>query len=207
MAGCSVEFRNDAEGNERAVPAGRFIKLPQYVENSAFRIKNEAMKTQNASTSADHQLIERDLVMYRCVCMLMLVGLFMGSGCDQKPAANTPGKVTAEDVRHDASQAAETAAEYSRQTKDEFQNKLETRLKELDAEIAKLQERGSDLKDQAKADWDRKLVDLETKRDAARGKLAEVRDSSSEAWKDVRTGAQSAWDELDKAFREAAREF
>ena len=139
--------------------------------------------------------------------MLMLVGLFTGSGCDQKPADQTPGKVTSEDVRRDAGQAAETAVKYSRQTKEEFQKKLDTRLKELDAEIAKLREKGRDLTDQAKTDWDRKMADLETKRDAARAKLAEVRDASAQAWKDVQKGAQSAWDELEKAFRDAAGEF
>ena len=81
--------------------------------------------------------------MYRCVCMLMLVGLFTASGCERKPADGVPGKVTSDDVRSDASQAAQTAAEYSRQTKDEFQKKLEARLKELDAEIAKLHEKGA----------------------------------------------------------------
>ena len=45
-------------------------------------------------------------------------------------------------------------------------------------EIAKLREKGRDLKDQAKADWERKLAELETKRDAARAKLAEFRDSA-----------------------------
>ena len=145
--------------------------------------------------------------MYRSICMLMLAGLFTGSGCDQKPTDQPPGKVTSEDVRRDASQAAETAAEYSRQTKDEFQKRLETRLKELDAEIATLREKGRELKDQAKVDWDRKMADLETKRDAARAKLAEVRDASAEAWKDVQKGAQSAWDELHKAFRDVSREF
>ena len=145
--------------------------------------------------------------MCRCAWMLMLAGLLTGIGCERKPAARTPGKVTPEDVRRDAGQAAETAAEYSRQAWDEFQKQLDTRLKELDAEIAALRENGRDRKDEAKAKWDQKMTELEKKRDAARAKLAEVRDSSAEAWKDVRKGAQSAWDELDKAFRDASREF
>ena len=82
-----------------------------------------------------------------------------------------------------------------------------TQLNELDAEIAKLREKGSDLKDEAKANWDQKMAELETKREAARAKLAEVSHSSAEAWKDVQKGAQSAWDELDKAFRDASQEF
>jgi LPS O-antigen subunit length determinant protein (WzzB/FepE family) len=117
------------------------------------------------------------------------------------------GKITTEDVRRDANQAVNTAAEFSQQTKEEFQKSLDARLKELDAEIAKLREKGRNLKDQAKISWDRKMADLETQRDAARAKLAEVGQSSAEAWKDVRKGAQSAWDELDKAVHEAAREF
>ena len=51
------------------------------------------------------------------------------------------------------------------------------------------------------------MADLETKRDAARAKLTEVGQSSAEAWKDVQQGAQSAWDELDKAFQDASNEF
>jgi TolA-binding protein len=139
--------------------------------------------------------------------MLMLAGLFSALGCEQKPADRTPGKVTSEDVRHDAGQAVKTAAEYSQQTKKEFQKNLEARLNELDAKIAKLREKGRNLKDKAKANWDQKMAELETKRKAASAKLAEVGHSSAEAWKDVQKGAQSAWDDLDKAFRDAAKEF
>jgi len=71
----------------------------------------------------------------------------------------------------------------------------------------RLREKGRDLKDQARANWDQKMAKLETKRDAARAKLAEVGHSSAEAWKDVQKGAQSAYDDLDKAFRDAAQEF
>ena len=117
------------------------------------------------------------------------------------------GKVTSEDVRRDAGQAVKTAVEYSQQTKEEFQKNLDARINELVVEIAKLREKGGNLKGQAKANWDQKIAQLETKRDAARAKLAEVVQSSAEAWKDVQKGAQSAWDDLNKAFRDAAQEF
>jgi predicted nucleic acid-binding Zn-ribbon protein len=139
--------------------------------------------------------------------MLMLAVLFAAQGCERNPADRTPGKVTPEDVRRDAGQAVDTTAEYSRQTMEEFQKKLETQLNDLDAKIDKLREKGSDLKGEAKANWDRKMADLEKKRDTARDKLAKLGHSSAEAWKDVQKGAQSAWDELDKAFREASGEF
>jgi len=139
--------------------------------------------------------------------MVLLAGFVAVVGCEQKSADPTPKKVTSDDVRRDAGKAAETTTEYARQTKEEFQEKLDTRLKELDAEIARLREKGHDRTDDAKAGWEQKMKELETKRDAARAKLAEIRDSSAEAWKDIRKGAQSAYDDLDKAFRDASREF
>jgi hypothetical protein len=145
--------------------------------------------------------------MVRRFCVVMLAGFVVVMGCEQKAVEPTPKEVTSGDVRRDAGQAAETAAEYSRQTKEEFQKRIETRLNELDGEIAKLREKGRDLKDTAKANWDQKMPELERKRDAARAKLAEVNHSSAAAWKDVQKGAQSAWDELDKAARDASREF
>ena len=143
----------------------------------------------------------------RVLCLIMLAGFVTAIGCEQKSAGPTPGKVTPEDARRDAGQAAKKAADDSQQTKEEFQKKLETQLDELDAEIARLREKGRDLTDEAKASWDRKMADLEPKREAARAKLEEVRRSSAEAWKDVKQGARSAWEELEKAFRDASHEF
>jgi TolA-binding protein len=145
--------------------------------------------------------------MSRFAWIAMLAGLFAAGGCEQKPADRTPGKVTPQDVRRDAGRAVDTAAEYAQQNKEEYQKKLETQLNELDAKIAKLREKGRDLNDEAKVKWDRKLAELEKKQNAARAKLDEVGHSSAEAWKDVQKGAASAWDELDKAFREASKEF
>jgi TolA-binding protein len=150
---------------------------------------------------------KRKLVMIRLNMMFVVLGLLLALGCEQKPVNQTPGKVTSEDVRRDAGQAVETAGEYSQQAKDEFQTKLEAQLAELDGRIAKLREKSADLKDEAKVNWDKTMADLETKREAARVKLAEVGQSSGEAWKDVQKGAQAAWDDLDKAFRDASTKF
>lgn len=145
--------------------------------------------------------------MSRLAWLFVCVGLLNAVGCEQKLNDQEPGKITSEDVSRDAAKALTTAAEFSQQTKEEFQKSLELRLKDLDAEIVKLREKGQDLKDQAKASWEAKMADLETKRAAARAKLADVSNSNAEAWKDVQKGAQSAWEDLEKAFQEASREF
>jgi LPS O-antigen subunit length determinant protein (WzzB/FepE family) len=145
--------------------------------------------------------------MARSVWILMLAALFATLGCERNPTDRAPAKVTSEDVRRDAGQALNTAVEYSQQTREEFQKKLESQLNELDAKIAKLRENGSELKGGVKVKWDGKMAELEMKREVARAKLAEIGQSSAEAWKDVQKGAQSARDDLDKAFRDASREF
>ena len=75
---------------------------------------------------------------------LSIVGLLVVCGCGQKPVDQPPEKkVTSDDVRRDVAQAGKTAAEYSEQAKEEFKKKLEVRLKEMDAEIARLREQGA----------------------------------------------------------------
>ena len=145
--------------------------------------------------------------MVRALCVVTLAGLATILGCEQKPSGEAPRKVTSEDVRREAGETVDTAAAASQQTKEEFETRLEARLEQLDGEIAALREKGRDFKDEAKVDWERKLEDLEVKRDAARTKLAEVKQSSAEAWEEVRHGAQSAWDDLEQAFQGASREF
>jgi len=145
--------------------------------------------------------------MVRFSMLFVVMGFLVALGCERKPANQTPGKVTSEDVRRDAGQAVDTAAEYSQQAKDEFQKKLDAQLTELDGQIAKLREKSVDLKDEAKVNWDKTMADLEIKRDAVRAKMTEAGQSSGEAWKDVQKGAQAAWDDLDKAFRDASEKF
>lgn len=145
--------------------------------------------------------------MIRWKFMLLFAGCLAAVGCEQSRIDRTSSKVAPKDVRRDVGQADKTAAVYVEQTKDEYQQQLDARLKELDTEIARLRDKSSGLKDKAKADWDRTLPQLQAKRDSAHARLAELRQSSDSAWKDVKKGAQTAWDDLDAAFRDASRHF
>ncbi len=145
--------------------------------------------------------------MFRFIKFLMLPAILTVSGCEPKVMNPTPEKVTSDDVRRDVGKAFDTAGKSANQTKEEFERSLSARINELEAEIAKLRVKGRDLKDESKSSWDRMVADLETKREVARVKLEEIGHSSDAAWKDIQKGAQSAWDELDKAFHEAANKF
>lgn len=145
--------------------------------------------------------------MLRSSGLLSAAVLVSCAGCAEPPVEHTVRKVTAEDVRRDTEKAADTATKAATQAKEECEMRLKSSLADMDAEIAKLREKGLALKDEAKTRWNEKMADLKAKQEAARKKVDELGTSTGEAWGRVEKGAQSAWDDLQKAFTEASKEF
>lgn len=145
--------------------------------------------------------------MHRSSCLFCAAFLVSCAGCAEPPVEHTVRKVTAEDVRSDTEKALDTATKAATQAKEEFERRLTSRLADMDAEIAKLHEKGLALKDEAKARWNDKMADLKAKHEAARKKLDELGRSTGEAWERLEKSAQSAWDDLQKAFKDASDEF
>ena len=143
--------------------------------------------------------------------LLSAATLFAGSGCTRAPVEHTvqkvPSEVTAEDVRRDAERAVDTAKDAAVQAKEDFEMRLKAGLAEMEVEIAKLHEKVHTLKDEATTRWNQKLADLKAKQKVARDKLDELATSTGEAWGHLEKGAQAAWDDVRKAFQEAAKEF
>jgi hypothetical protein len=136
-----------------------------------------------------------------------VVASFGLSGCSQPPVEHTVRKVTAEDVRRDTDKAVDTATKAATQAKEDFEMRLKTGLADMDAEIARLDEKGRTLKDEARTRWNEKLADLKAKQEAARKQLDELGKSTGEAWGRLEKGVQSAWDDVQKSFQEASKEF
>lgn len=145
--------------------------------------------------------------MHRSSCLFSAAFLVSCAGCAQPPVEHTVRKVTAEDVRSDTEKALDTATKAATQAKEDFERRLTSRLADMDAEIAKLHDKGLALKDEAKARWSDKMARLKAKHEAARKKLDALGTSTGEAWERLEKGAQSAWDDLQKAFAEASDEF
>jgi len=79
--------------------------------------------------------------------------------------------------------------------------KLETQLKQwgakLDEFIAKADRAGTT----ARIDNRKRIDDLTAKVQVAQSKLDEVKTAGSERWETLKTGVESAWNELDLAFK------
>jgi chromosome segregation ATPase len=145
--------------------------------------------------------------MLRFSWLLSAAILVSCAGCAEPPVEHTVRKVTAEDVRRDAESAADTATRAAIQAREELETRLTAGLADLDAEIARLREKGNALTDAAKTRWNERMADIEAKRGAARKKLDELGSSTGEAWARLEKGAQAAWGDVQKAVEEASKEF
>jgi hypothetical protein len=83
--------------------------------------------------------------------------------------------------------------------------KMETQLKQwgakLDELVAKAEEAGAE----AKIDYRKRIDDLKSKHQVAQSKLAELRAGGSEKWDILKSGVESAWKELEVAFKKMTK--
>jgi len=88
-----------------------------------------------------------------------------------------------------------------------FIDKMSAQLKIWDAEIDKLEAKAEKAKADAKADYKKEIKDLRAKKQAAKDKLETVRQSGEMAWKELKSGAEKAYDTMKNAFQAAMSKF
>ena len=115
--------------------------------------------------------------------------------------------VTSEKVKKEAKKAYETAVEYSKQQKDEFQRKMQARLDEYGQRIEELQAKTEKMSAEVKAKLNRRIEDLQTRQEAAEERLAQLKSSSSKAWAEIKEGLDQAMKDLEQAYEDASSQF
>jgi len=91
--------------------------------------------------------------------------------------------------------------------KAQFQEKLQAQLDEWGIDLAKLKAKAAETTAEARLEMDVQLVTLEAKLEAGKEKLAELADTSEDAWESIQGGLESAWGSMKTAFSEAAAKF
>ncbi|MDK3018450.1 sll1863 family stress response protein [Pseudodonghicola flavimaris] len=86
-------------------------------------------------------------------------------------------------------------------------DKAQARLKQIDAEIARLGARVEEAEADARIEAQQALDEARSKRREIDQQIARLRDSSGAAWEDIRDGLDSAWDQMSGALRQAADRF
>ncbi len=92
-------------------------------------------------------------------------------------------------------------------TKEDFVRKMHAKLDQWNAEIDTLSEKANQAEREARAEYQKQLETLRSKRDHARSKLAELESASEGAWHDLKAGVELAWESVSEAVRSAAARF
>jgi predicted ATP-binding protein involved in virulence len=88
-----------------------------------------------------------------------------------------------------------------------YEEKLDTQLKEWDAEIALLKAKAENAKSDAKIDYYKTIETFEHKQDKAKTKFQELKTSGDEAWEAVKGGMEKTWAEVKAAYHDAVSKF
>jgi len=93
------------------------------------------------------------------------------------------------------------------ETKDAYKQKLNSQLKEWNAQInllvAKVENAASDVK----LKYAQELDEIKAKQHEAAQKLKELEDASGDAWEKLKVGADKVWDDLRTGIAQAISKF
>ena len=91
--------------------------------------------------------------------------------------------------------------------KDVYVEKLKTQLDEWSADIDVLEVKARKADADLHIKYEAQLVTLRAKRDEAKIKLAEIRESAGDAWQELKKGSDEAWEAIKRAVVEARKKF
>lgn len=140
------------------------------------------------------------------IVMLLVLGTLPGCG-ENEPTQSKQEAASMGDVGEKAMETYNATKTYTREQMQAFREQTETRLGEYKKEIDQLQAHAENLKGDAKAKAQQELTVLLQKRDAVSEKLKDLSSSSGDAWEQLKSGINSAMDDLGNACKKAADEF
>jgi chromosome segregation ATPase len=91
--------------------------------------------------------------------------------------------------------------------KEAYAKKVQAQLDEWDADIKKLRARAEQAEANAQIEYQKQIETLQSKRDSVKGKLADLKRASDDAWEDLKDGLESARDSLGNALKSATARF
>ena len=113
------------------------------------------------------------------------------------------GQVTKEE----AQQGLEKAIAYADQQKQEYTKQIQAQLDDLSKKIDQLKDKAKDAKGDALAKMEKTMTDLRARQEDAKRKWQELSSATAASWENIKTGAEKAVANLQKAYDEASAHF
>ena len=114
---------------------------------------------------------------------------------------------TSQEVKQKTSEAATAAADYTKEQKDQFEKDMKAKYAELQTEIASMKKQASEATGSAKKEMDAQIATLEKKQSDMKSDLRKLGKSSGAAWAEMKIGVSKAWDSLASSYQNAKTKF
>jgi hypothetical protein len=88
--------------------------------------------------------------------------------------------------------------------KEIYRQKAQARFDQMNAQIQELLARFNETKAEAKLKINNQFEDLTNQQETVEQKMEQVKDAGEDAWEDMRSGLDTAMNELETSFNEAA---
>lgn len=94
-----------------------------------------------------------------------------------------------------------------KQKQNVYMKKLEEGLTEFNTKLVKMKAKAAEAHDDIKVEYLTQVKNLENKRDELEVKYGKLKDSSEQAWDNVKAGTEKTWSELEDSFKKAISRF
>jgi Zn-dependent M32 family carboxypeptidase len=128
----------------------------------------------------------------RKLLFLLPLILLTWASCTSQPAA--PGQRT-------------TGESEAARQRNQYEEKAEAKLRELNRRIAELNAKAGPQARSARKQLDRQIAELDKRRAALQQQLEKFKNTSQEAWRDAKPGIDAAMRDLEDAYQRAAADF
>ena len=92
-------------------------------------------------------------------------------------------------------------------SKEKFIKTLHAKIDQWDAEIDKLSAKAAMIEAESKEEYYKQIADLKTKRSQIEERLVKVQHSGEEAWQDLKSGLDLAFETMSEALKSATSRF
>jgi len=106
-----------------------------------------------------------------------------------------------------SSQRKTAEGETTSQQRSRYQEEAEAKLRELNRKIDTLNSKANKQASEARKEFDRQMAELNQKREIVRQRLEKLKNSTQQAWRDMKPELDAAMKNLAAAYQRAAADF
>jgi DNA repair exonuclease SbcCD ATPase subunit len=112
-----------------------------------------------------------------------------------------------QETNKEVKDASEESLAYMQHQRDEYQKQIEAQLKEYDQKLDELEVKARTVKQGTKALFNQKIDALREKQRTAHDELDKLSTATGKAWEDLKSGMDTAMEDLAKAYHDAVSHF